>query len=62
LGDYRQDNIVYARNSESEYYPAKIRKALFVSLRPIYVTDVIYLEKYSGPEVQVYGVGKVIHK
>jgi len=29
--------IVYARNTESGY--AKIHKALFLNLRPIYVTD-----------------------
>ena len=26
----------------------KIRKALFVSLRPLYVTDMRYLEEYPG--------------
>jgi len=35
---------------ESE--PAKITKALFVSLRPLYGTHVLYSEKYSRAEVQ----------
>jgi len=40
--------------------PAQIPKALFVSLCPLYITYVLYLEKYSGPEVQV--CGRVVNK
>ena len=40
--------IVYARNTEW-IINNKIRKALFVNLRPSYVTDMRYLE----PEVNV---------
>ena len=31
----------------------KIRKTLFVNLRPLYVTDMRYLEEYSGSEYVV---------
>ena len=31
----------------------KIRKALFINLRPVYVTDMHYLEECSGSECVV---------
>jgi len=38
----------------------KIRKALFVNLRPLYVTDMRYLEECSGSECRVECVVLVI--
>ena len=49
-GDYRQDNSLHETRKVDN---SKTGKALFVNLRPLYATDMCYLEECSGSECRV---------